>query len=205
MPVHRGNIGGVIFEAWRHALDHDERSDTQPDKRIRNRKRSSAWVDSLAGRFYARYEGDRYRLFWLGNNKNRGQFGRNEMLFDVAVCSVSTTRSRQRNAQDLEFIAQCHWQIESEFSRTNTREIVIDMSKLVMGSAENKLFIAAHRTSGEGGILEQCSEIAERCAGRVHFCFVSHPDDWKTGRQRPPALHEWVAGGWSGIALPAAV
>ena len=78
------------------------------------------------------------------------------------------------------------------------------MSKLVIGSAENKLFVAAHRDSRETDILEQCAPIAACCCGRVYFCFVSHPDDWKTDRQRAPALHEWVAGGWSGIALPAA-
>ena len=128
------------------------------------------------------------------------------MLFDIAVCSVSWTRSRQRKAQNLEFIAQCHWQVESEFSRTNTRDIVVDMSKLVMGSAENKLFVAAHRIDeeAEGDILKQCSEIAGRCTGRVYFCFVSHPDDWTPERQSPPRLHEWLSGGWSEVALPAA-
>ena len=198
MPVHRDNIGAVVLNAWNDALLVDVQGD---DRRDRNRKRSSAWVDALARRFREGYEGDRYRVFWLGNKKNREQFGRNEMLFDIAVCSVSTTRSRQRNPRDLEFIAQCHWQIESEFSRTNTREIVIDMSKLVMGAAENKLFVAAHRTDGEDGILEQCSEIAGRCTGRVYFCFVSHPDDW-SDKARRPVLFEWVAGGWEEIALP---
>ena len=201
MPVHRANIVEVVLEAWNDGLDGDVEGDS---KRERNRNRSAKWVDKLARRFAKQYEGERYRVFWSANKKNREQFGRNEMLFDIAACSVSTTRSRQRNAQDLEFIAQCHWQIESEFSRTNTREIVIDMSKLVMGSAENKLFVAAHRSSEEAetDILEQCSEIAGRCAGRVYFCFVSHPDDWNTDRQRPPALHEWVSGGWTQAALP---
>ena len=202
MPVHRGNVGEVVQSAWNEALHADVQDDNRRD---RNRKRSSAWVNALACRFRESYKGARYRVFWSANKKNREQFGRNEMLFDIAVCSVSMTRSRQRNAQDLEFIAQCHWQIESEFSRTNTREIVIDMSKLVMGSAENKLFVAAHRTGNEEyGILEQCSEIAGRCTGRVYFCFVSHPDDWEPERRRTPALHEWVSGGWSEIALPAA-
>lgn len=126
------------------------------------------------------------------------------MLFDIAVCSVLTTPSRQRRARDLEFIAECHWQIESEFNRTNTREIVIDMSKLVMGAAENKLFVAAHRRRGQRDILEQFAPIAACCAGPVYFCFVSHPDDWNTDRQRPPALHEWAADRWSEIASPAA-
>ncbi len=162
MPVHHGNIGEVIMEAWDKARHADDDGD---GKRDRNRNRSARWVGSLACRFRKRYEGGRYRVFWLGNETNRKQFGRNEMLFDIAVCSVSVTRSRQRQARNLEFIAECHWQIESEFSRTNTREIIIDMSKLVMGSAENKLFVAARRNSeeAEADILEQCSEIAGRC------------------------------------------
>ena len=200
MPVHHATIGTVVLNAWKDALYADVQGDNRQD---RNRKRSSRWVDALARCFRESYGGDRYRVFWSHNKKNRKHFGRNEMLFDIAVCSVSKTRSLQRNAQDLEFVAQCHWQIESEFSRTSTREIVIDMSKLVMGSAENKLFIAAHRASGESDILEQCSEIAGRCTGRVYFCFVSHPDEWADDA-RPPVLFEWVAGGWSEIALPAA-
>ena len=203
MPVHRGNIGEVVMLAWDKARDADEE---EHSKRNRNRKRSSRWVDSLAHRFRERYNGRRYRVFWLGNEENQKQFGRNEMLFDIAACSVSWTPSRQRKAQTLEFIAQCHWQIESEFSRTNTRDIVVDMSKLVMGSVDNKLFVAAHRINeeSEADILEQCSEIAGHCTGRVYFCFVSHPDDWTPKRQRRPALHEWVAGGWSQIELPRA-
>ena len=200
MPVHRGNIGKVVQSAWNEARHADVQGDSAGD---RNRKRSSEWVDALARRFQEGYGGDRYRVFWSNNKENRKQFGRNEMLFDIAVCSVSTTRSRQRNAQDLEFVAQCHWQIESEFSRTNTREIVIDMSKLVMGSAENKLFLAAHRGGADDAILEQCSEIAGRCSGRVYYCFVTHPDAW-TDDAPSPALHEWVAGGWEEIVVPQA-
>ena len=199
MPVHRANVAEIILKGWNHALAGNVEGDA---KRDRNRNRSAKWVDKLARRFAQEYQGKRYRVFWSAYKKNRKQFGRNEMLFDIAVCSVSTTPSRQKNAQDLEFIAQCHWQVESEFSRTNTREIVIDMSKLVMGSAENKLFIAAHRADGEPDILEQCSEIAGRCTGFVYFCFVSHPDDWKTDRECPSTLYEWVSGGWSEIALP---
>ena len=42
------------------------------------------------------------------------------------VCSVSETKSVQRPPQPLEFIVECHWQIESELSRTNTRDIIVD-------------------------------------------------------------------------------
>ena len=142
MPVHRGNIGEVVLKAWNDARCADiEDSDRQKA----NSERSGIWIDSLAKRFREHYADKRHRLFWSRNGENREQFKLNELLFDLAVCSVSETNSLQKKAQPLQFIAQCHWQIESEFSRGNTRDIVIDMSKLVMGSAENKLFIAAHR------------------------------------------------------------
>ena len=62
-------------------------------------------------------------------------------------------------------------------------------------------FIAAHRDDREDDILEQCASIAGSCSGRVYFGFVSHPDDWKEKPDVPPALHEWIAGGWAEIAL----
>lgn len=200
MPVDRDNIGEVVRDAWQHA----RRAPIDPDdKKTPNRQRSRNWVDSLARRFQEHYDGRCHRVFWSANGKNRKQFGRNEMLFDIAVCGVSKTDSLQRKARPLPFIARCHWQIESEFNRTNTREIVIDMGKLVMGSADNKLFVASQRGAREGDVLEQCAPIAECCGGRVYFCFVSHPEDW-TDDARPPVLFEWIADGWLEIALPAA-
>ena len=198
MPVHRDNIAEVVLNAWndvrRTVIDGSDRKDS-------NRKRSAKWVTSLAKRFEEHYAGGPYRLFWSGNAGNREQFGRNEFLFDLAVCSVSAAKSLEKEHRDLEFIARCHWQIESEFSRDNTRDILVDMSKLVMGSAENKLFVAAHRGVREEDILGRCSEIAGRCTGRVYFCFVSHPNDW-TAKPERPALHEWTEGDWAHVALP---
>lgn len=199
MPVHRGNIGEVVLGAWNDARTRAVEGDVRGRT---NRARSGQWIDSLARRFEEHYGGERHRLFWSGNAANREPFGVNELLFDIAVCSVSATKSLQAEARDLPFIARCHWQIESEFSRTSTRHIVRDMSKLVMGSAENKLFVAARRGDREPAVLEQCSGIAACCSGGVYFCFVSHPDDWRDSPEIP-ALHEWIAGGWAAVALPA--
>ncbi len=206
MPVHRGNIGEVVMNAWAQARGTPIEPD---DRKTPNRQRSRNWVDALAGQFSGHYRRPQYRVFWAGNDDNQTEFGVNELLFDIAVCSVSTTNSLQRQARPLPFIARCHWQIESEFSLQNTRDIVVDMSKLVMGAAKNKLFVASHRDARQRGarerdVLEQSAPIAECCTGCVYFCFVSHPDDWKTDRELPPALHGWVAGGWVEIALPAA-
>ena len=143
MAVHRNNLMDIINVAWRLASDA---LSNETDKRKRNRERSAQWVCALAETFQEKYDDtDVHRVFWLGNNDNREQFGINEFLFDVVVCSVSTVESLQRQSNRLDFIDQCHWQVESEFNRSSSREVIVDMSKLVVGSAENKLFIAAHR------------------------------------------------------------
>ena len=96
-----------------------------------------------------------------------------------------------------------HWQIESEFAQ-NTREILVDMSKLVLGSAENKLMVASHRPAAdtERDILAQCSDIASRCGSNVYFCFVSHPEEWKRDPEAP-SLYEWTAGDWEELKATA--
>ena len=193
MPVHRDNIVEVVYNAWNHAKQDVADSGNKRDDNI---QRSKKWLCYLAGQFKEQYTGDRHRLFWRENESNKKHFRTNEFLFDLMVCSVSTTESLQLHSNPLEFIAECHWQIESEFNRGDTRAIVIDLSKLVAGSAENKLFIASHRAGDNSAILEQCSEIASHCSGQMYFSFVSHPDDWVADR-KDPAVYEWIAGGWN--------
>ena len=197
MPVHRGNLAEVIKNAWKKA---QEDKINGGNKRDDNKRRSKKWIYSLASEFETKYSGNRHRTFWIGSEKNKEHFKRNEFLFDLMVCSVSTTGSLQSPPKPLEFIAECHWQIESEFHRNDTRAIVIDMSKLVVGSAENKLFVASNQDEKNQRMLEQCSEIAGRCDGRIYFSFVSHPDDWYTKKSDDPSVYEWMYGGWDRIS-----
>ena len=190
MPVHRDNLKDTVNTAWLAALGNPDRD---------HGNRSAQWVDALARQFQANYAlGRRHRVFWKGNEDNKRHFGIRELLFDVTVCSVSTTLSLQSPPQSLEFISDCHWQIESEFADNSTRPVIVDMSKLVLGSAENKLIVAARRdTEGRRNVLAQCADIAACCRTNVFFLFVSHPRDWDA--PRAPLLYEWTAGDWRPI------
>lgn len=199
MAVHHDNIGEVILSAWNDARCAPA---APGERRDINKQRSRNWLGSLAQRFEEHYTLGLHRTFWSESDENQTEFGLNEFLFDLVVCSVSTTKSLEREPRDLEFVAQCHWLIESEFSRGNIRDIIVDMSKLVMGSAENKLLIAAHRGVRDRDVLDRCAPIAGFCGGRLYFCFVSHPDDWDKGSEALPALHEWIAGDWEEVPLP---
>ena len=190
MPVHRGNLKDVVDSAWVAALESPAQD---------NVKRSAQWVDALARQFQANYTLERrHRVFWRGNKDNKHHFKLNELLFDIVVCSVATTVSLQNPPQPLEFISDCHWQVESEFADDNTRPLIVDMSKLVLGSAENKLIVAARREAeGRQNVLAQCADIAACCQTNVFFLFISHPRDWDAPLPPPsPLLYEWIAGDW---------
>ena len=189
MPVHRDNLKDVVDAAWAVAIENPATD---------NGKRSAQWVDALARQFKDNYALDRrHRVFWRGNEDNYPHFRTRELLFDITVCSVSTTLSLQNPPQPLEFISDCHWQAESEFAANDTRAVVVDMSKLVLGSAENKLIVAAHPNNDakRQRVLAQCADIAACCRTNLFFLFVSHPKDWLND-PCSPLLFEWVAGDW---------
>ena len=146
-----------------------------------------------ARQFQASYALQQHRVFWKDNETNQQHFDLNELLFDIMVCSVSMTDSLQHRPTPLEFIAECHWQVESEINIEDTRKAVVDMSKLVLGSAESKLFVAGHRRRRDD-VLNQWARIASCCSGRLFLLFISHPCDW--AGPKPPQLYEWSDKGW---------
>ena len=186
----------LIMSAWRkvvvnHPNDHH--------------KRSNVWIDALAQGFEERYCQQHHRVFWQRNCNNEAAFNVRELLFDILVCDIGTIHSFERKPKPLEYIAKCHWQIECEFEKSNSRNIIVDMSKLVAGSATHKLFITSRRNNDrrtratEPALLERLQPIAESCSSALYFCFVEHPEKW--GREpRPPALHTLTATSWKHIA-----
>ena len=207
MPIDRQNLMENLVCAWAKALGQRAHADKNKAG-ARNKARSKIWVDEVAARFRVNYPGPRERVFWGGNPdpKIRAEFKKKEMLFDIMVCAIDTVESFEHPPQPLAFIAQCHWQVESEFS-DDTRDIVIDMGKLVAGSAAHKLMIAAHpkppnkdKTEGADEIpalLNRCAKIAACCEGQhVYFCFVAHPQDWCSSSPKGPVLYEYTEEGW---------
>ena len=68
----------------------------------------------------------------------------------------------------------------------------------MVGSATHQLFTTSHRQHGRNeNVLEQCSELAGRCADELYLAFISHPDDWGcVPALEGPAVYEWIAGDW---------
>ena len=89
MPVHRNNLKDIVDAAWGAALKSPRRPTIAYDP--------LSGSTQLARQFQDNYKLERrHRVFWKGYEGNKEHFGVNELLFDIAVCSVSTTPSLQR-------------------------------------------------------------------------------------------------------------
>ena len=66
--------------------------------------------------------------------------------------------------------------VESEFAK-DSHQAIIDFSKLVLGSAENKLFIAPLVYDSDA-FIQVLLEPARHCNGEVYLALVPHPNDW---------------------------
>lgn len=121
--------------------------------------------------------------------------GRKELLFDVSVCQVKSTFSFDDGQTLRHFVDNCLWLVESEFDSASMA-IIVDLSKLIMGSSKKKLFVAKKPLweswksktpedrkklvkDRERAILEMCKEAADRCGEHFYFCFIPHPKVWK--------------------------
>jgi hypothetical protein len=143
-------------------------------------RRSKRFVDNLAKAMQARYRLDDHRTFWRQNPNNAKDFGLNEFLYDISVVQIRYLQSSTLK-RSIPFVSRFLWCVESEFSN-NERNIVCDFSKLVMSSAENKLFVC---TSGPAAStakrLANLAQAAQCCTGDIWLAFVPHPATWASG------------------------
>ncbi len=144
-----------------------------------NRNKSQSWVKALAEQFRSRYQGDpSIHVFSQDSYSNRRDFGLNELLHDIVVCRVGEVASA-KHRKTLYFIKETIWQVESELAR-NSRQALIDFSKLVLGSAHNKLFVGP-QVSKVKPFLDVLKPAARACRGSVYISLIPHPDNWKSG------------------------
>jgi len=156
--------------------------------------RSQNLVDQIARGFQKQFEANpAVRVFWSGNTANQTEFNRKEFLFDIAVCEVEETPSATGRAL-LHFVTKTHWIVESEFE-PNSRDAIVDMSKLVMGKSENVLFIGS-AVAPKDAYLDMLGRVARHCDGHTYLALIEHPGKWKTQTPRPE-VYSWAGEKWS--------
>jgi len=169
----------ILKQSFNDARSHDKKSLTKQELHMR---RSARWVVSLGKRFEQEFpDRKKHRVFWKGNQRNRREFTLTEFMYDISVCEIGFVRSAAQGKQ-LGFIRKAIWQIESEFAK-DSREALIDFSKLVAGSGQNKLFIAPV-VHDEAAFLRVLREPAVHCSGNVYLAMVPKPKEWPSSADR---------------------
>lgn len=185
-------------------LDHVKRAlakaveciatESMPSPQVLHAARSRQWVKCLAAEVRALYADPSVRLFFKGNAENQSEFGLDELLYDVCVCQTETCPSA-RGRKTLRYVTKALWQIESEFAR-DTFEAVKDFNKLVIGSADNKLFVGPLLgDQTREAYLSAVLPVAGRCVGSVFLAMVPHPEGWKSSKGEP-LLWQLIEGNW---------
>lgn len=181
----------IIEKAFQQAVFNakqksSEANITSDDLQKLHALRAREWVEALADNFREYYKkADNYRVFskyYSGENEEqRKDFDLNELLFDISVVKINKTLS-PRNIE-LPYIEKAEWIIESEMAK-NTRELVYDFNKLIIGDAENKLFVGPISDEIEK-FIPKLGEIARNCRGTVYLSLISHPEMWDKEHSRP--------------------
>jgi len=160
-------------------------------------RRSRDMVEGLARLLREVYgHKDNVAVFSKYHEENRRDFGLNELLFDIAVCEWEETRSAS-DRKTLKFVTRGLWAIESELAR-DTRQAVYDFNKLVLSSADLKLFLGPH-SAMDGEYLRVLEGPAARCTGAIYVALVPHPDSWDGS---PPPVEAWVWSREKWVPLP---
>ena len=171
-------VKNLVLKALNDALNELTQMQEAKDERTKNNKRSCVWVETLANAIH----------------KENKLFKRNELLHDITVCAIDEIPSLQRTKNNLVMlpvIRKVIWQVESEFNG-NTREIAIDFNKLILGSAENKLFICAERKNEKILLDDILKKLAIHCNGNVYLCLLAHPRNWNPNDNKPDTIKFWA-------------
>lgn len=103
-----------------------------------------------------------------------GEWARNEFLHDITVLERAIVKSAYRE-RCLPVARRVLWQIESELSGDG-RDIAIDFSKLIAGSAENKLMIVRQpmewQSGGQKQVCRFVGDMAVACSGNLFLAFL---------------------------------
>ena len=164
-----------------------------------HRQRSSEWVQCLAHELKTLVGDDRnVRVLYRNNDENRDDFGLNELLYDVCICRTAEHPSA-RGGRALRYVTGAVWLVESEFARDSC-QAVKDLNKLVIGRAENKLFIGptlgpADEAGYLAALLPVAAAAAAEGASRVYVALVPHPGEWAP-EMSDVTLRRYAPAGW---------
>jgi len=165
-------LNDIVYNSFLQAKDLPDEGGSD---KLKNRNRSRNWVNCLARNFRSRFSSGDVRVFSKHDDLNRKEFGLNELLYDIVVCRIGYTWAATHN-KEVPYVKEAIWQVESEF-KASMPAILIDFSKLILGSAPYKLFVGSACRNSEK-ILDSLIPVGNNCSGQVFISLIPHPKDW---------------------------
>ena len=173
-----------------------------------HQQRSSHWVQCLAAELRTLIRGGQegddgdVRVFYRKDETNRADFGLNELLYDVCICTTAEHPSA-RGGRTLRYVTEALWLVESEFAR-DSFQAVKDFNKLVIGHAANKLFIGPRLGADDelgylAALLPVARASAHNGASSVYAALVPHPGEWTTADIADVTLRRYTGAGWEAL------
>lgn len=213
--IEESEVNGVVACAWKEALNLKAPAVPENHRKPKawiNHWRSRTWVCVLARKLKILYQDndEDTRVFW--KDRRDPDFMISELLYDIAVCQCEETKSIVKGKR-LPFVRRTLLLVESELQTDNSRAIVVDLSKLVMGCSEKKLFVAGlplgefRKDKGSeriASVLKMCKEPAISCGEPLYFCFIPHPEVWTEldVHEYEPAVWRLNGGCWVRVGQP---
>ena len=167
------------------------------DPKLFNARRSRYWVEALAENllFSARQgrpNDEEYLTFYRSKEyeenglRQRQIFGLNEFLFDIVVGKMvdiptaSTYRNLQSDYATLKGIEKAIWIVESEFQFKDSRALLVDINKLAISKAKNKLFVIS--LDEQSKINPWAKDVIKKLMrgddANVYLASIPHPKNW---------------------------
>lgn len=167
-PSHElSELHALVERALRAA---QARPTPETTKQERHRARARHFVLALADAL-REHEGNDVDALSRYHAGTRARFGTSELLHDITVC-----RSAQIVDRTHWYVTEALWQVAAELGARD-RDAIHDFNKLVLGSAQHKLFVAAAVDDPEA-LLRTLEPAAARCTGRVFLALVPPPSQW---------------------------
>lgn len=178
-------------QAKKHCENNEFLSDPKDALQKKHAHRSKLWINYLAEQLLISSKKDRpeteeYLAFYQANKERRQLLGLNEFLFDIVIGKMTNIKTasgfRNQLAKDetLKALSHAVWIVESEFQLKNSRALLVDMNKLILGKAKNKLFVMS---IDNGSRIENWAEetlrlLTKEDDANIFLAKIPHPKDW---------------------------
>jgi hypothetical protein len=182
----------IIWQSFRRAVQNSRNKFRKDSVGAMHRARSANLLSILQVGLEKYYQSlciEHKIVVFCGSGPRNQDFRRNEFLYDIHVCEYDFVPSGVKGTA-IPFVKKSFLQLESEFAN-NTRESLIDFSKLVCGLSDLKIMLLP-RSPNREHYLAPLRMAALELEGPIYAVFLPHPRNWGESQALGGMPQDWV-------------